>query len=142
MIKPHSSRKANFFRPEVTCYHCCSVFTDQVFLVRVTLLFIGTVYTNVVPHQSNEGGEDHPHPDHHPLLRFSCRPHLKVVASKESFHQGLLSLRRTCMTDRMYRQVITVISPLCLVFFARYRKHRSLELSKHTAESMLPGISY
>lgn len=130
-------RKPTFFRPEVTRYQCFSVLINQVYLVKVTLLFISTVYTNVVPHQSNKGGEDHPHPDHHPLLRFSCRPNRKVVAGKESFHQSLLHLRRTCMTDQMYWQVITVISPLCFVFFLatganRYRKHCSLALSSCT----------
>lgn len=53
-----------------------------------------------MPHQSNEGGEDHAHTDHHPVLRADCWPHLKVVVGKELFRQSLLYVRRTCMTDR------------------------------------------
>lgn len=65
-----------------------------------------------IPHQSNEGGENHPHTDHHPLFRPNCRSHLEVVAVEKIFHQSLFHLRCTCMTDRMQLKVMPVMCRL------------------------------
>lgn len=51
-------------------------------------------------YQSNEGGEDHPHTDHHPVLRAGCRSDLEVVVGEDLPHQILLYLRGTCTREK------------------------------------------
>lgn len=51
---------------------------------------------DVFSHQSNEGGEDHPHADDHPLLGVVGRSDLQVVAGEERLHQLVLLVYSAC----------------------------------------------
>ena len=62
-------------------------------------------------HQSNEGGEDHAHTDHHSLLRADGWPDLKVVVGKDRFRQILLHIRRTCVTDGYWAYMTVSVRP-------------------------------